>query len=174
MSTMHASDTLFTSDDYLRLPEGFPAELIRGQLVKSPSPVWGHQVVAGRIYSILVPLVGVRRVVPAPIDVFLDRENVLQPDVLVVRHPLGARRRRARDPQLVVEVLSPRTEKRDREEKSGIYLDHGLDEVWLVDLRRGTIGIRRPDGDETFRGTAVAASRSVEGFRLVPADVLAD
>ncbi len=40
-TTIHTAD--FTRDDYLRLPEGFPAELIQGQLVKEPAPTSDHQ-----------------------------------------------------------------------------------------------------------------------------------
>ena len=33
-----AIDTKYTVDDYLSLPEGFPAELLDGRLVKEPAP----------------------------------------------------------------------------------------------------------------------------------------
>lgn len=171
---MRQSETCFNVDDYLRLPEGFPAELIRGRLVKSPSPVWGHQALVTMILARLLPLVGTARAVPSPIDLFVDRLTVLQPDVLVVREPLGRRVKRARDPQLVFEVLAPKTGKRDRGEKTSLYLDHGVDEVWLVDPRPETIEIRRPTGAETFRGDEVATSRSLEGFSVIPNELFAD
>ena len=38
--------TRFDRADYMRLPEGFPAQLIGGFLVRDPSPVTGHQVLA--------------------------------------------------------------------------------------------------------------------------------
>ena len=156
----------FTVRDYLELPEGFPAQLIRGHLVKSPSPTWGHQWVVGRLHALLLPLVGPDRVVVSPIDLFLDRRNVLQPDLLVVREPLGPEVRRARNPQIAMEVLSPGTMRYDRVVKPGIYLRHGLDEIWLVDLRGPSIEIRRPGGAVRFGPDEEAVSTSVPGLRI--------
>ncbi|MFZ5632287.1 MAG: Uma2 family endonuclease [Bacillota bacterium] len=36
-------------------------------------------------------------------------------------------------PDLVVEVLSPSTEKCDRKEKSGMYFENGVKEYWILD-----------------------------------------
>ena len=74
----------FTRADYERLPEGFPAELIDGMLVKEPSPTWDHQTFVGRLFTRLQDFAGAGRVVVSPIDVFIDDYNVLQPDVLVL------------------------------------------------------------------------------------------
>ena len=41
---MDTTDTAkFTRADYMRLPEGFPAFLLRGELVREAAPTWGHQ-----------------------------------------------------------------------------------------------------------------------------------
>jgi Uma2 family endonuclease len=88
---------------------------------------------------------------PSPFDVELDEENVFQPDVLVVlnchsdrlleSHVLGA-------PDLVVEVLSPRTTERDRKQKFRQYAAKDVTEVWLADPLARTIEVnrRRDDG----------------------------
>ena len=73
----------FTRADYDRLPEGFPAQLIEGCLVKDASPLPGHQGVGGVISKTLERLVGPRRVFMAPLDVPIDEINVFQPDVAV-------------------------------------------------------------------------------------------
>ena len=65
----------FSRADYMRLPEGFPAELLDGLLVKEPSPAGWHQVLVGRIHATLHPLVGHRRAVLSPIDVFVDEDG---------------------------------------------------------------------------------------------------
>ncbi|MHC4858878.1 MAG: hypothetical protein ACYTDY_02170 [Planctomycetota bacterium] len=62
----------FTQADYARLPEGFPVELIDGQLVKEPSPTYGHQRILGQIHVELYRFVGAGRVVVSPIDLFVD------------------------------------------------------------------------------------------------------
>lgn len=74
----------FTAADYERLPEGFPAELLEGMLVKEPAPLWRHQELVARLLVRLFRRVGPGRVVASPIDVFLDEKNVLQPDLVVV------------------------------------------------------------------------------------------
>ena len=98
------------------LPEGFPAQLIDGCLVKEPSPTYGHQWVLGRVYRALALLVG-DRAVPAPIDVGLDDWNVFQPDVVVLSGVPDASRHDVGVPLLAVEVLSSGTARLDRAAK---------------------------------------------------------
>ena len=84
---MRAVSTRFTRADYNRLPEGFPAQLVRGVLVKEAARNYGHQVFLGRLHTALSALVGPERAIPAPSDVGIDEWNVYQPDVLVLRTP---------------------------------------------------------------------------------------
>ncbi len=160
----------FSVDDYLRLPEGFPAELIDGELVRDPAPTYGHQRLVTAILTRLVGLVGPGRVVPAPIDVFVDRHNVLQPDVLVTADPPPPpRAERAGLPVLVVEIASPQSAGRDRVRKADLYLEAGVAEVWLVDPEAGTVSRRSRGDEETCTGAGHLASRAVPGFGLSPA-----
>lgn len=163
--------TKFKRADYMALPEGFPAQLIDGELVKDPAPTYGHQRLVLDLAAMLRELVGRDRVVISPIDVFLDDENVFQPDVLVTPAPL---RRDAADvgiPCLVIEVLSPSTRHLDRRRKLGSYLEAGIEEVWIVDPDSGTVEIHTVGGETVGRGRDEVASRIVPGFRVVP-DVL--
>jgi hypothetical protein len=77
-----APTTPFTQADYRRLPEGFPAQLIEGQLVKEPSPTEFHQGLTFKLGSAFAGVVGVHRILLSPIDVWIDEFNVLQPDLL--------------------------------------------------------------------------------------------
>lgn len=43
----------YSSEDYWRLPEGEPVELIRGRFVVSPCPVPLHQVILGQLLGVL-------------------------------------------------------------------------------------------------------------------------
>src|SRR5262245_8717594 len=108
-----AMDATFTRADYMRLPEGFPAQLIDGTLVKETPPTFGHQ---GNVLEIAVALRGCApgRVVVSPTDVLIDEHNVFQPDVVVHREVPNPRARHADAPPiLVVEVCSPRSHARD-------------------------------------------------------------
>lgn len=164
--------TKFTRADYMTLPEGYPAELLDGMLVKSPSPTWGHQQIVGDLHHTLRGLVGRDRVVMSPIDVFVDEFNVLQPDVLVTPAPLPRDAAEAGIPLLVIEVLSPSTAKRDREVKTAIYLGAGVEEVWIVDADARSVEIHTGGGVKVFTGSAAATSTAVPEFELVADEIL--
>ncbi|MFQ5845668.1 MAG: Uma2 family endonuclease, partial [Planctomycetota bacterium] len=125
----------YTRADYLSLPEGFPAELIDGMLVKEPSPAAWHQEIVGRLHWILRGALGPGRVLFSPIDLFVDEFNVLQPDLVVLPEDprIGPDTPQIPVPLVVIEVLSPSTARRDRRTKTRIYLRAGVKEVWLVD-----------------------------------------
>ena len=72
MNDMNIQTTKFTRQDYMALPEGFPAQLIRGQLVKEPAPTPWHQVLVVRLADMLRRLAGLDRVLLSPIDLFVD------------------------------------------------------------------------------------------------------
>ena len=95
----------FTQVDWERLPEGFPAQLIQGQLVKEPAPTYRHQRLAARVRFALLSLLGPDRVPDTPSDVAVDHENVFQPDVVVLRAPADDASHYVGVPLLAVEVL---------------------------------------------------------------------
>ena len=158
----------FTRADYERLPEGFPAELIDGMLVKEPSPTWDHQTFVGRLFTRLQDYAGAGRVVVSPIDVFIDDYNVLQPDVLVLDEEAaaGPRAKHVPIPLLVLEVLSPSTAGRDRVIKTGIYLGAGVKEVWLVDPEARTVEVVTDAGPLLVPEGEKAISQALKGFEL--------
>lgn len=128
--------TRCTVDDYLRLPEDWRAELIEGDLVMVPSPTPVHQVVLARLYLALAGHLGFseeHRVLFAPLDLHIDLESVLQPDLLVLPEGWGPSKERIPAPLWVAEVVSPATAGRDRGEKLRIYARAGVREAWFVD-----------------------------------------
>jgi Uma2 family endonuclease len=164
---------LFTRADYELLPEGFPAQLIDGWLVKDACPTYGHQSVASWFNVRLAERVGFARVLPAPIDVGIDDHNVFQPDVVVLRdvprddvHDVGI-------PLIAVEVLSPSTAERDRETKCPRLLAAGVAEVWIVDPMAKTIERHDGGGVAVASGDDVLRSAAVPGFAAGPAEVFA-
>jgi len=105
---------LFTRALYEQLPEGFPAQLVEGSLVRDLAPTYGHQRIASRLHVRLAALVGADRALTAPADVVLDEFNVYQPDLLVLDEAPESGSHDVGIPLLVVEVLSPSTHVRDR------------------------------------------------------------
>jgi Uma2 family endonuclease len=125
----------FTVDDLEGMPDdGNRYELIDGMLHVSPSPVPRHQFVLGELFFAL------RLVCPpdllvmvAPMDVQPDRENSLQPDVLVTRPGDFGPRNLPTAPLLAVEVLSPSTRLYDLNIKRSAYEKMGVGSYWIVD-----------------------------------------
>lgn len=126
--------------DYMELPEDGPRfQLMRGWLVREPSPTERHQRAIGNLHVFLRRWVSAGRsgvVYLAPFDVVLSDEDVVQPDILFVsaeRRSVVTPKNVQGAPDLVVEVLSPGTDRRDRVVKLRIYAEAGVREAWVVD-----------------------------------------
>jgi Uma2 family endonuclease len=120
----------YTLDDY-RHWEG-DWELIHGvPLAMSPSPVIQHQRIAMRIASQLDEALDHCPHCEAlfEIDVEFSQDTVVRPDVIVICYkPEGERLNRA--PELVFEVISSATARRDEQTKFQLYRDEGV--TWYV------------------------------------------
>lgn len=137
----------WTYADYLKIDDDRRYELIEGELVLTPSPGFFHQYAAANIEAVLrahVEKNGLGVVIIAPFDVVLAEDTVLQPDVLFLsreRFALLAAECLKGAPDLVVEVLSPTSGRRDRAKKSRLYFRHGVREFWLVDPAAQTVEV---------------------------------
>ena len=159
----------YTIEDYLALPEDGPRfQLLRGWLVREPSPLEVHQRVLGNLYVLLRRWVDARQlgsVYLAPFDTALSRYDVVQPDLLFVaaEHRARITRRRVEGaPDLVVEILSPSTGKRDRTVKLELYAEAGVREAWLVDPDGQAVDVIALEvpGRPVFRFTGHQSPRS--------------
>ena len=141
----------YTVRDYMSIPDGDERrfELIDGELMLAPAPVPTHQRIVLRLLYILIEFVErnqLGEVFTSPIDVVLSEHHVVQPDILFISserlHIIGDRNVQGA-PDLVIEVLSPSTTKRDRVLKSSSYLRFGVPEYWIVDPAERTIEVMR-------------------------------
>jgi len=130
----------FTYREYCLLPEdGKIHELIEGDFFATPSPSPNHQTVSRRLQYLLMKALedtGLAQVFDSPIDLILDDETVVQPDLVVIstgRSHLITKRGIEGVPELVVEVLSPSSIDRDAQLKHRVYERFGVDEYWIVD-----------------------------------------
>lgn len=135
-----------TYEDYCALPDdGLRYEIIEGFLFSEPSPRRAHQQVAANLLMILRAHArehDLGEVYIAPFDVILDRRTVVVPDlVFVAQARAGVVTERAVEgtPNLIVEILSPSTARRDRVAKLNAYARRGVPHYWLVDPAARTL-----------------------------------
>jgi Uma2 family endonuclease len=123
--------------EYEELPETPRCELIFGRFYVSPSPTPLHQTVASLLWQLLRALGRPvkARAFPAPLDTVLADYSVVQPDVIYLSaEKRGLVRERIEGvPDLVVEVISPRSARIDRGEKLRAYAEAGVQEYWIAD-----------------------------------------
>lgn len=147
MTTTISTKTRLTYEDYLNIPDDKWYELIDGELIMTPSPIPYHQWISKNIvYEIekFARETGAGMLFNAPFDVFLDNENVLQPDVLFIskeRAGVIGRRNIQGAPDLVVEILSESTAYYDLVKKKRLYAKFGVREYWIVDPDGKTVEI---------------------------------
>jgi Uma2 family endonuclease len=140
----------FTYEDYLELPDdGRRYEIIDGELYMATAPSPNHQkIVRNFLFELTLYLKKhlIGEVIPAPLEVFFSQTNLAQPDIVYISDKrseiikpdqiLGA-------PDLVIEVLSPSTEKRDRTVKLKMYAKFGVQEYWMAKEKTATVEIYR-------------------------------
>jgi len=134
-----------TYEDLQQMPEdGKRYEIIDGELQVSPSPRLRHQGTVLRFGVLLsrAEEAGHGRAFTAPADVVLDEHNVVEPDVIFVstaRLHLLTEANVQGAPDVVVEVLSPATSKRDLGVKLQLYARFGVPHYWVADTDERTV-----------------------------------
>jgi len=145
----------YTYTDYMTWGEDVRCELIDGVVYDmSPAPGWVHQGIGVKLARQLdVYLDGKPCMVfQAPFDVRLNADTgddtVVQPDVVVIcDRSIMAKTGCTGAPDMVVEILSPSTAKKDLVLKRVKYQQAGVREIWFVDPEtRGVQIYLREDG----------------------------
>lgn len=134
----------WTVDDYFELPEdGNQYEIVDGVLELKPSPTTDHQRVIRHLDDILSDTCESEYImILSPIDVILSDRETRQPDLLMVhrsRENIVKKNGIYGPPDLVVELLSPNSAKRDRVMKLKSYAKFGVPEYWIADFEHQTI-----------------------------------
>jgi Uma2 family endonuclease len=126
-----------TAAEYRQLPiTNNMQELINGELIVPPSPMTPHQRIVLKLAWLLRESIPNGEIFIAPMDVYFDEDNVLQPDVFWVAEDGQCIERDGYfygAPELVVEVHSPSTAKQDKQTKFDIYEKHAVKEYWMAD-----------------------------------------
>ena len=156
-----APGTRMTAREFDALPETLtPIEFIHGVVVyphwsettMSPAPTPDHQDIVLNLGTLLKAYANANggKVYVAPLDVYLSASVRVQPDVMWLAADSACQRTDTAlhgAPDLVVEVLSPGTARRDRTEKFDLYELNGVREYWLVDPRDRLVEVYTRDAD---------------------------
>lgn len=142
-STAEKVEKRFTYAEYCKWDDEQRWELIDGVPYNvTPAPSTRHQLLLGNLSrEIMTALKGKRcQAFVAPTDVVFDEHNVVQPDLLVVCDRSKITEPNIQGaPDLVVEILSPSTSRKDRREKRALYERFGVKEYLVVDPINETV-----------------------------------
>ncbi|UCE08698.1 MAG: Uma2 family endonuclease [bacterium] len=133
----------FTYQDYLDLPnDGKRYEVMKGELIMAPAPNTIHQTISNNLEDELRSFLKKQKlgkIFHVPYDVIFSETDVVQPDILVILiERLGNITENYLDgaPDLIIEILSPKTAHYVLLEKKELYERSGVKEYWIVDPRR--------------------------------------
>ncbi|GAA1851519.1 Uma2 family endonuclease [Myceligenerans crystallogenes] len=111
-------------------------ELIDGSLILSMSPqrFW-HMEVVDSLRAALRPQAPAGHHAYREMTILLDEKNRPEPDVTVSTTPYDGSRTSipAGDVELVIEVVSPESEQRDKKMKPAKYAEAGIRNMWIVE-----------------------------------------
>lgn len=165
---------LWTATDYQQLDENVLVQLIENELFISPSVSPLHQRVLWRLNNELTKLNLPGELFFAPIDLYVDANNVFQPDLIYIapeRLHIISKVGIEGTPDLIVEVISPSNSYLDRNIKKKKYLQMGACEYWIIDPANRTVEVYSGDADKPMLFLAedgLLATKVVgpEGFPL--------
>ncbi len=177
-------DKKYSYADYLTWKFDGYVELLRGKLSRMAAPTSDHQRLAGRMNTLLDNFLqnSPCKVFISPFDVrLLDHKKstadkniftVVQPDVCVICDKNKVDKKGCvGSPDLIVEILSPSTKKKDVEDKFELYEYNGVREYWIVSVEDETILVFDLDEESNYKFRKVYGdiegnihSKTVEGF----------
>ena len=170
---MHGGDDMnpstsrvkLTYDDFVLFPDdGLRHELIDGEHYVTAAPNMKHQRVIGNLHYLIRAWLERNRlgeVFLSPFDVVFTRHDVVEPDLLYLSHGRAKEVLTAANvqgvPELVIEIGSPSTRKRDETIKKRLYEREGVSEYWVVDPELDAIRVYTRDGARFGRALELSA-----------------
>lgn len=182
----------YTFADVLAWPDDERAELINGEIfLMAPSPSRGHQGISVELTRQFANYLEGKKckAYHAPFDVRLfekegdapeDVDTVVEPDLVVICDPSKLDDRGCKGaPDMVVEILSPSTQRHDRLVKLGLYQRAGVREYWIVSPEEQTVQVfLRQDGslqlNEVYDRQGVAKVNVLDGCFIELSKVFAE
>ncbi|KAB8130112.1 Uma2 family endonuclease [Gracilibacillus oryzae] len=155
-------DRKYTYADYLSWPEDERIEIIDGvpHLQAAPSRI--HQEILSELHRQIANfLIGKEcKVYPAPFHVVLDiqtsqqaadRQNVVEPDITIVcdttkLDDYGCKG----SPDIVMEITSPSTARKDKIDKFNRYEQAGVKEYWIIEPAEKVLSVYKLQSNQRF------------------------
>ncbi|MBS4210341.1 Uma2 family endonuclease [Bacillus sp. FJAT-50079] len=124
--------------------DGKRYELVDGTLeLMTPAPSPKHQLISFQMQSVLTNSCQSEYIIFAsPIDLILSNTEVRQPDLVMVhRNKIEIITKRGIEgiPNMVAEILTPHSIKRDKQNKLNIYAQYNIPEYWIIDPSYATL-----------------------------------
>src|SRR5687768_15148820 len=140
-----------TYDDFVLFPDdGKRHELIDGEHYVTPSPNTKHQKVSGNLFLLIGTWLEqhpIGQLFFAPFDVVFSQFDVVEPDLLYMSNERSVEVLTQANvqgaPELVVEIGSKGTRKRDETIKRRLYERSGVSEYWVVDPEIDVVRVYR-------------------------------
>lgn len=183
----------YTFADVLTWPDDERAELIDGEIIlMAPAPSRGHQGISVELTRQFANYLEGKKckAYHAPFDVRLfekdgdtpeDVDTVVEPDITIVCDPSKLDDRGCKGaPDMVVEILSPSTQRHDQLVKLGLYQRAGVREYWIVDPMNKTVRVMLLDAGgvlqlhEVYDRAGVAKVNVLDGCFIELSKVFAE
>jgi Uma2 family endonuclease len=156
-----------TYDDFVNFPDdGFRHELIDGEHYVTPSPNIGHQRILGHLHVLIATWLEshtIGQVFLSPLDVVFTQFDVVEPDLVYCSNQRAAQILTPQNvqgvPELVVEIASPGTRRRDETVKRRLYERSGVSEYWMIDPEVDIVRVYRRKGEAFGRASELSRER---------------
>lgn len=169
----------YTYADYLTWPEDERWEIIDGIAYAQAAPSWQHQAISSELSTQFVNYLRGKscRVFTAPFDLRLpeenekdeDTKNVLQPDLVVVCDKKGLKGTGYYGiPELIIEITSPSTSRRDRLLKFNKYEKAGVKEYWIVEPEGKFVSVFTLQGNKRYGRPELYSEKDTINVSIFP------
>ena len=172
---MSTTTELMTAEELLKMPQSeFRYELVKGELRKMPPAGFEHGVVVVNLTSPLGRYVqdnnlGVVCGAETGFKITINPDTVRAPDIAFVRRERIASVGIPKEywsgaPDLAVEVVSPGDTVYEVDEKVEEWLAAGTSAVWVVNPKRRTVTVHRPQ----IKPLTLTENEELDGQDIVP------
>ncbi|PWA11947.1 Uma2 family endonuclease [Pueribacillus theae] len=147
-------DRIYTYADYLSWNDDVRIEIIDGTLYLQAAPSRVHQEILSELHRQIANfLVGKEcKVYPAPFHVLLDleeeidddkeRKNVFEPDISIICDQSKLNDHGCKgSPDMIIEITSPSTARKDKIEKFNKYEKAKVKEYWIVEPQEKIVSV---------------------------------